>query len=166
LRWTSPDCTSFCSRSSRVCRTCLPRALAWLQAAGLIFDHSAWTDLERHWIPAPRDRGEVTTLIYVLFSLGYNHLRAGRLSAAETALAESRTLAEGAGNREYIDGNATVDVWLLGFHGNVPESRALAARLLGEQLPKQWRDFTHLGVAVLELGAGRYEAALDAGLEV
>jgi DNA-binding CsgD family transcriptional regulator len=145
--------------------TSLPRALAWLEAAGLIFDHSAWTDLERHWIPALRDRGEVTTLIYVLFSLGYNHLRAGRLSAAETALAESRALAEGAGHREWLDGNATVDVWLLGFTGNAPEGRALAARLLGEQMPNQWRDFAHLGVAVLELGAGRYEAALDAALE-
>lgn len=145
--------------------TSLPRALAWLQAAGLIFDHSAWTDLEQYWIPALRDRGEMTTLVNVLYSLGYNHLRAGRLSAAETALAESRTLAEVTGNREYIDGHAAVDVWLLGFTGHVSEGRALAARLLAAQMPKQWRDFTHLGVAVLELGAGRYEAALDAALE-
>src|SRR5579862_1419242 len=143
----------------------LPRVQAWLEAAGLVFDHAAWTDLERDWIPPLRDRGEVTTLIFMLFSIGYNHLRAGRLSAAETALAESRALAEGAGHREWLDGNAAVEVWLLGFTGNVPDGRALAARLLGQQLPKQWRDFIHLGVAVLELGAGRYEAALDAALE-
>jgi len=143
----------------------LPRVLAWLEAAGLIFDHYAWTDLERHWIPALRDRGEVITLIIVLFSLGYNHLRAGRMSAAETALAEGRALAEGAGDRGWLDGYTAVDVWLLGFGGNAPEGRTLAARLLGQQMPKQWRDFTHLGVAVLELGAGHYEAALDAALE-
>jgi DNA-binding CsgD family transcriptional regulator len=141
------------------------RMHAWLEAAGLIFDHSVWADLERYWIPAFRDRGEVTTLIYALFSLGYDHLRAGRLSAAETALAESRALAEGAGNREFIDGNAAIEVWLLGFGGNVPEGKDRAARLLAERPPQQWRDFIHLGVAVLELGAGSYAAALDAALE-
>ena len=87
----------------------------------------------------------MTTLIYVLYSLEYNHLRAGSLSAAVTTLAESRTLAEVTGNREYIDGHAAVNVWLLGFSGNVPEGRSLAARLLGERMPKQWRDFTYLG---------------------
>ena len=143
----------------------LPRVLAWLQAAGLLFDHSAWSDLERHWIPALRDRGAVATLILVLFSLGYNDLRAGRLSAAETALAEGRALAEGVGNREWLDGFAVGEVLLLALRGNVPEGRALAARLLGQQIPKQWHDVTHLAVAVLNLGAGRYEAALDAALE-
>jgi DNA-binding CsgD family transcriptional regulator len=80
-------------------------------------------------------------------------------------LFECRALAQGAGDREYMDGNAAVDVWLLGFRGNVPEGRTLAARLLAEQMPEQWRDFIYLGVAVLELGAGRYAAALDAAVE-
>jgi DNA-binding CsgD family transcriptional regulator len=149
--------------------TTLPRLVAWLQAAGLLFDHSAWADLERHWIPALRDRGAVTALIPVLFSLGYNHLRAGRLSAAETALVEGRALAEGiaegAGNREWLDGFNAGEVLLLALRGNVSEGRALAARLLGEPIQKQWRDVTRLFVAVLELGAGRYDAALDAAHE-
>lgn len=143
----------------------LPRVLAWLQAAGLLFDHSTWTDLERRWIPALRDRGAVTTLIPVLFSLGYNHLRVGRLSAAETVLAEGRALAEGVGNREWRDGFAAGEVMLLGLRGNVPEGQALAGRLLAEQIPKQWRDVTHLAVAVLDLGAGRYAEAFDAAVE-
>jgi DNA-binding CsgD family transcriptional regulator len=145
--------------------TSLPRVVAWLQAAGLLFDHSAWSDLERHWIPALRDRGAVTALIPVLFSLGYNDLRAGRLSAAETALAEGRALAEGAGNREWLDGFNAGEVLLLSLRGSVPEARDLAARLLGGPIQRQWRDVTHLSVAVLELGAGRYDAALDTALE-
>jgi DNA-binding CsgD family transcriptional regulator len=145
--------------------TTLPRLVAWLQAAGLLFDHSAWADLERHWTPALRDRGAVTVLIPVLFSLGYNHLRAGRLSAAETALAEGRALAEGVGNREWLDGFNAGEVLVLALRGNGSQARALAARLLGEQIQKQWRDLTHLYVAVLELGAGHYDAALDAALE-
>jgi DNA-binding CsgD family transcriptional regulator len=149
--------------------TTWPRLVAWLQAAGLLFDHSAWTDLERHWIPALRDRGAVTALIPVLFSLGYNHLRAGRLSAAETALVEGRALAEGiaegTGNREWLDGFNTAEVLLLALRGNVSEGRAQAARLLAEPIQRQWRDVTHLFVTVLELGVGRYDAALDAALE-
>ena len=82
----------------------LPRVHAWLQAATLLFDHSTWADLERRWVPALRDRGAVNTLIPVLFALGYNALRDGRLSAAEADLAEGRSLAEDAGNREWLDG--------------------------------------------------------------
>jgi DNA-binding CsgD family transcriptional regulator len=143
----------------------LPRFLAWSKAAGLLFDHSTWADLERDWIPGLRDRGAVTALTPVLFSLGYNHLRAGRLGAAETALAEGRALAEGAGNREWLDGFDAAEVLLLALRGNVSEGQALAARLMGGPIQKQWRDVSHLAVAVLELGAGRYDAALDAALE-
>jgi hypothetical protein len=70
----------------------LPRVHAWLQAATLLFGHSTWVDLERRWVPALRDRGAVNTLIPVLFALGYNALRDGRLSAAEADLAEGRSL--------------------------------------------------------------------------
>ena len=145
--------------------TVLPRLVACLQAARLLFDHSMWTDLERYWIPAFRDRGAVTTLIPVLFSLGNDILQAGRLSAAETALAEGRTLAEGVGNREWLDGFAVSELSLLALRGNAPECQAVAARLLSKPIRKPFRDLTHLAVAVLELGAGRYEAALDAALE-
>lgn len=144
--------------------TPLPRMLAWHQAAGLLFEHSAWDDQER-WVPTLREHGAVTTLIVMLFSLGCYLLRVGRLTAAEAALAEGRALAEATGNRGWLEGYATVDVWLRGLSGNAPEGRDLAARLLEEQIPRLWRDFTQLGVAVLELGSGRYGAALDAALE-
>jgi DNA-binding CsgD family transcriptional regulator len=145
--------------------TVLPRLVACLQAARLLFDHSMWTDLERYWIPAFRDRGAVTTLIPVLFSLGNDILQAGRLSAAETALAEGRTLAESVGNREWLDGFAVSELSLLALRGNAPECQAAAARLLSKPIRKPFRDLTHLAVAVLELGVGRYDAALDAALE-
>jgi DNA-binding CsgD family transcriptional regulator len=145
--------------------TVLPRLVACLQAARLLFDHSMWADLERYWIPAFRDRGAVTALIPVLFSHGNDILQAGRLTAAETALAEGRTLAEGVGNREWLDGFAVSELSLLALRGNAPECHAMAARLLSKPIRKPFRDLTHLAVAVLELGAGRYDAALDAALE-
>jgi DNA-binding CsgD family transcriptional regulator len=140
------------------------RLLPWLQAAGLLFDHSAWMDLERYWIPALRERGAVTMLIPALFSLGNDHIRAGRLSAAETALDEGHTLAVGAGNREWLDGFAYGELRLLALRGDAPECRAVAARLLSEPIKQTWRNLTHLAVAVLDLGLGRYAAALDAAL--
>jgi DNA-binding CsgD family transcriptional regulator len=140
------------------------RLLPWLQAAGLLFDHSAGMDLERYWIPALRERGAVTMLIPALFSLGNDHIRAGRLSAAETALDEGRTLAVGAGNREWLDGFACSDLLLLALRGDAPECRAVAARLLSAPIKQTWRNLTYLAVAVLDLGLGRYAAALDATL--
>jgi DNA-binding CsgD family transcriptional regulator len=145
--------------------TVLPRLVACSQAARLLFDYSMWADLERYWIPAFRDSGAVTTLIPALFSHGNDILQAGRLSAAETALAEGRTLAEGAGNREWLDGFAVGELSLLALRGNAPECQAVAARLLSKPIRKPFRDLTHLAVAVLKLGAGRYDAALDAALE-
>ena len=145
--------------------TVLPRLVACLQAARLLFDHSMWADLERYWIPAFRDRGAVTALIPVLFAHGNDILQAGRLTDAETALAEGRTLAEGVGNREWLDGFAVGELSLLALRGNAPECQAMAARLLSKPIRKPFRDLTHLAVAVLELGAGRYDAALDAALE-
>jgi hypothetical protein len=112
----------------------LPRALACLQAAGLLFYHSTWADLERHRIPAPRSlRGGHAHP--VLFPLGYNCLRDGRLSAAETALAEGRTLAEDVGNREWLGGFAAGEVLLLALRGDVSEGQVLAVRLLGKGDP-------------------------------
>jgi hypothetical protein len=75
-------------------------------------------------------------LIPVLFPLGYNYLRDGRLSAAETALAEDCTLAEDVGNREWLDGFAAGEVLLLALRGDVSEGQVLAVRLLGKEDPK------------------------------
>jgi DNA-binding CsgD family transcriptional regulator len=144
--------------------TSVPRLVAWMFGSGLLFDYSTWTDVEQHWIPGLRDRGAVAALVPALNSIGHNHMRAGRLSAAEACLAEGRALAEAAGDRGWGPGFASADVWLHALRGELNEGRALAERLFNDQIPDQWRDATHLAVAVLELGAGRYEAALDAAL--
>jgi DNA-binding CsgD family transcriptional regulator len=145
--------------------TSMPRLVAWLYAAGLFFDYSAWTDLERHWLPAFCDRGAVAALVPALFSLGYNHLRAGRLPAAEASLAEGHALAEAVGDLGWGPGFAAVNVLLLGLRGQVDEGRRVADRLLSEPIPDEWRSVTRLATAVLELGAGRYEEALEAALD-
>lgn len=142
----------------------MPRLVAWIFGSGLLFDYSTWADLEQHWIPGFRDRGAVAALIPALNSIGHNHMRAGRLTAAEASLAEGRALAEAMGDHAWGPGFASADVWLLSLRGEAGKGRALAERLFSEAIPDQWRDATHLAIAVLELGAGRYEAALEAAL--
>ncbi|MGD0556743.1 MAG: AAA family ATPase [Streptosporangiaceae bacterium] len=144
--------------------TSMPRLMAWIFGSGLLFDYSAWTDLEQHWIPDLRDRGAVAALVPALNTIAHNHMRAGRLTAAEACLAEGRALAEAVGDRAWGPGFASADVWLLALRGELEAGRALAERLFSESIPDQWRDATHLAVAVLELGASRYEAALEAAL--
>jgi DNA-binding CsgD family transcriptional regulator len=143
----------------------LARVHAWLQAATLLFDHSTLGDLEGRWIPALCDRGALNTLLPVLFAFGYNAIRDGRLSAAEAALAEGRSLAEGVGNREWLDGFAVGEVSLVALRGDVPRVETLATQLLARQIPKQWRDATHVAVATVNLGIGRYDVALDSAVE-
>jgi hypothetical protein len=122
--------------------TSMPRLVAWLYASGLLFDHSTWANLEQHWLPGFRDRGAVAALVPALYSLGYNHLRVGRLTAAEASLAEGLALAEAVGDRGWSPSFAAVNVWLLGLRGELDEGRALAARLLS--MPNRARCTTRL----------------------
>jgi hypothetical protein len=54
----------------------------------------------------------------------------------------------------------TVVEVFLGLRGDAAEGRALSECLQRKPLSAQWRDTLQAGTAVLELGAGRYEAAL------
>ena len=92
-------------------------------------------------------------------------LRVGDLAAAAAVLAEGRALCEAIGDQGWLRSFTAVEVLLLGLRGDTEEGRALGERLLGEPFPAQQRDILYKGIAVLELGAGRYEAALNAALE-
>jgi hypothetical protein len=136
--------------------------IAWMYVAALLFDYAAFADPDRHRIPRFRDQGEVAAMPPALYCLGYYLLRVGDLAAAAAALAEGRALCEAAGDQGWLLGFTVSEVQLLGLSGDAAEGRALAERLLREPLPATWRDTLQWGTAVLELGAGRYEAALSA----
>jgi DNA-binding CsgD family transcriptional regulator len=140
------------------------RLIPWIYAASLLFDDTAFADLDRRRIPGFRDRGEMAALAPALYSLCYHLLRAGDLAAAAAALAEGRALSEAIGDQGWLLSFTAVEVLMLGLRGDTAEGRALGERLLREPFPARWRDILHEGIAVLELGAGRYEAALNAAL--
>jgi DNA-binding CsgD family transcriptional regulator len=143
----------------------IPPLVAWIYAAALLFDHTAFADLERRRIPGFRDHGETGLMPTALYCLGSHMLRVGDLAAAAEALAEGRALSEAAGDQSWLLSFAAAEVRLLGLSGDAAGGRALAERLLREPLPARWRDTLQAGTAVLELGAGRYEAALGAALD-
>jgi len=140
------------------------RLIPWIYAASLLFDHTAFADLNRRRIPGFRDRGEMAALAPALYSLCYHLLRVGDLAAAAAALAEGRALSEAIGDQGWLLSFTAVEVLMLGLRGDTAEGRALGERLLRESFPAQWRDIIHEGTAVLELAAGRYAAALNAAL--
>jgi DNA-binding CsgD family transcriptional regulator len=138
--------------------------IPWMYAAALLFDLAAFADLDRRRIPGFRDHGEIAALPPALYCLGYHLLRVGDLPAAAAALAEGRALSEAIGDQGWLLSFTAVEVLMLGLRGDTAEGRALGERLLREPFPARWREIVHAGTAVLELGAGRYEAALNAAL--
>ena len=142
-----------------------PSVDEWALAAGLLIDHEPWRAAESTWVPALRDRGAVTALLPILHWMAHFQMLDGRLTAAEASVAEGRALAEASGNRFYLPGFPTFQVWLLGLRGEAEEGRALAARLLAEPVAPGWKTTASLGLSALELGAGRYQAALEAALQ-
>jgi hypothetical protein len=138
--------------------------IPWMYAAALLFDHSAFGDLERRLIPGLRDHGEIVVLHPALYCLGYHHLRVGDLPAAAAVLAEGRALSEAVGDRGWLLPFTVVEVLVLGLRGDAAEGRALAERLQRQPLAAHWRDTLLAAIAVLELSVGRYEAALHAAL--
>ncbi len=141
-----------------------PSVDEWALAAGLLIDHEPWRAAESTWVPALRDRGAVTALLPILHWMAHFQMLDGRLTTAEASVAEGRALAEASGNRFYLPGFPTFQVWLLGLRGEAEEGRALAARLLAEPVAPGWKTTASLGLSALELGAGRYQAALEAAL--
>jgi len=138
--------------------------IPWLYAAALLFDDSAFADLERRRIPGFRDHGEMAAMPPALYCLGYHLLRVGDLTAAAGVLAEGRALSEAVGDRGWLLSFTAAEVLVLGLRGDAAEGRALGERLLREPCPAQWRYAIRAWTAVLELGAGRYQAALNAAL--
>jgi DNA-binding CsgD family transcriptional regulator len=138
--------------------------IPWMYAAALLFDHSAFADLERRLIPRLRDNGEIVILHPALYCLGYHHLRVGDLPAAAAVLAEGRALSDAVGDQGWLQPFTVVEVLVLGLRGNAAEGRALAERLQRQPLAAHLRDTLLAAIAVLELSVGRYEAALHAAL--
>ena len=136
--------------------------LAW-HAAHETFDDSAWQTLTERWALEARRRGTAASLPIGLGRLPYFYVVMGRFAVAERAFAEAQEIATAIGVATRFGAHSSTEVAALAWRGREQETRTAAAALVDE--------FTGLGrtgairavhhaLAVLELGLGKYSAAL------
>jgi DNA-binding CsgD family transcriptional regulator len=137
-------------------------------AASVMFDDSAWHELEHRWVEELRGRGALAVMLVALVSVAYNQVEEGRFADAAVTIAEGRELSEATGFRAHLGLFACAELTVLARRGREAETRALA----GQLLPRFTADGYGLGVyrvrsalCQLEIGLGRYDQALRISLE-
>jgi DNA-binding CsgD family transcriptional regulator len=137
-------------------------------AASMMFDDSAWHELEHRWVAELRARGALAVMLVALVSVAYNQVEEGRFADAEVTIAEGRALSEATGFRAHLGLLACAELTVLARRG-----REAAARALAEQLLPQFTAHRYgLGVywarsalCQLAIGLGNYDDALRIALE-
>ena len=137
-------------------------------AASMMFDDSAWRELEHRWIGELRGRGALAVMLVALVSVAYNQMEEGRFADAGVTIAEGRELSEATGFRAHLGLFACAELTGLARRGREADTRALA----GELLPQFAAQGYGLGVyrvrsalCQLEIGLGHYSEALRISLE-
>jgi DNA-binding CsgD family transcriptional regulator len=137
-------------------------------AASIMFDDSAWHELEHRWVEELRGRGALAVMLVALVSVAYNQVEEGRFADAAVTIAEGRELSEATGFRAHLGLFACAELTVLARRGREAETRALA----GQLLPRFTADGYGLGVyrvrsalCQLEIGLGHYDQGLRISLE-
>ena len=144
------------------------RFMGLSMAASLLYDDSAWHELEHRWVAYLRARGALAALLVALVSLAYNQGAEGRLADAEVTLAEGRALCEATGFRAHLGLFACAELEVLAWRGREADARTLAARLrrdFAEQGYGIGVRLVHISLTELEMGLGNYQEALRCALE-
>jgi DNA-binding CsgD family transcriptional regulator len=147
-----------------VLRYFLPVAMA----ASMMFDDSAWHELEHRWVAEMRGRGALAVMLVALVSVAYNQIEEGRFADAEVTIAEGRALSEATGFRAHLGLFECAELTVLARRGREDAARALAERMLpqfaarGYGLGVYW---ARSALCQLEIGLGNYDNALRIALE-
>jgi len=137
-------------------------------AASMMFDDSAWHELEHRWVAELRGRGALAVMLVALVSVAYNQMEEGRFADAEVTIAEGRALSEATGFRAHLGLFACAELTVLARRGREAAVRALAKQMLpqfaarGDGLGAYW---ARSALCKLELGLGNYDDALRIALE-
>jgi DNA-binding CsgD family transcriptional regulator len=129
----------------------------------LLYDESAWDELEHRWVDELRGRGALAALVVALVSLATHQITEGRFADAEVTVAEGRALSEATGYRAYLGVLAVAELEILAWRGQEADARAFADQLLNEFTEQGNGRSAHLVrtvLAWLELGLGNYTEAL------
>jgi DNA-binding CsgD family transcriptional regulator/tetratricopeptide (TPR) repeat protein len=142
--------------------------LRWLGlvflAAYDLFDDAALHTLATRWVRLARKHAALTILPIALSYLGGAELAAGRLKECEALAEEALEISAATGNPGMLGAAARGNVHLLAWRGNEPEARARVAahRAYALEHGQTGRvNLAHYALTVLELGLGRYQAALE-----
>jgi DNA-binding CsgD family transcriptional regulator len=134
----------------------------------LLYDESAWDELEHRWVDELRGRGALAALVVALVSLASHQLSEGRFADAEVTVAEGRALSQATGYRAYLGVFALSELEGLAWRGQEPDARAFADQLLRdftEQGNGRAAHLVHTALTWLELGLGNYQEALTGAQE-
>ena len=137
-------------------------------AASMMFDDSAWHDLEHRWVGELRARGALAIMLVALVSVAHNQMEEGRFADAEVTITEGRELSEATGFRAHLGLFACAELTGLARRGRVAETRALAGQLLPQFAASDYglgMYRVRSALCQLEIGLGHYDEALRISLE-
>jgi DNA-binding CsgD family transcriptional regulator len=138
-------------------------------AADDLFDDRAQHELAIRWVQLARDQGALTALPVALNNLGAFEVRAGRFDAARACFAERLEISAATGNPGVVGTAGMAEVYELAWRGRETDARRVAATVTreatdgGRSAQSIWVQYC---LAVLELGLGNYQAALQCVLGV
>lgn len=148
-------------------------SLRWLGlallAAYTVFDDIAVSAMATRWVRLSREHAALTILPIALAYLGGSELVAGRLKECEALSEQSLEISAAAGNLGMLGASARGTPLLLAWRGREPQARASAAAHLADAVARGHGgsvSFAHYEFMFLELGLGRYQAALENALPI
>ena len=133
-------------------------------AAGELFDDEAQHALAIRWVQLARDQGALTALPVALNNQGAFEVGAGRFDAARACFAERSGISAATGNPGVVGTAGIAEAYELAWRGRETDARRVAAAVAGEATDAGrsaqgiWVQYC---LAVLELGLGNYQAALQ-----
>ena len=131
------------------------------RAAADVWDDETWRLLSTRELERARQAGALTAMPLALSTLSYIHVLSGDLAAAEALLDEIRAATEATG----IPSHPYIALWLAALRGNEAELAKLTDTTAGEATARGegfLLAIANQANAVLNIGLGRYDAALAA----
>ena len=136
-------------------------------AAADLFDDQIQHALANRWVQLARDQGALTALPQALNYGAFAEVVAGRFDAARACLAERLEISAATGNPGVAGTASIAEVYELAWRGREADARRVAATATREATSAGRGAqiiFAQYALAVLELGLGNYQAALQCAL--
>jgi len=139
-------------------------------AAAELWDDQAQHALASRWVRLARDYGALTALPVALnLQSIFAEVPAGRFDAARACCAERSEISAATGNPGIVGTAGTVELFELAWRGHETDARRVAAAVAREAIDAghgAQSIFAQYCLAVLELGLGNYQAALQSAISV